>query len=83
MKDKYTEDHLVAYGYDENLKADLEKAGRSVEEKNDELWILVDGKEDVLALIEMIKDRIGFFEVRMGTMDEMFINIVGEEGRNP
>ena len=58
MKDKYTEDHLVAYGYDENLKADLEKAGRSVEEKNDELWILVDGKEDVLALIEMIKDRI-------------------------
>ena len=83
MKDKYTEDHLVAYGYDENLKADLEKAGRSVEEKNDELWILVDGKEDVLALIEMIKDRIGFFEVRMGTMDEMFINIFGEEGRNP
>lgn len=83
MKDKYTEDHLVAYGYDENLKADLEKAGRSVEEKNDELWILVDGKEDVLALIEMIKDRIEFFEVRMGTMDEMFINIVGEEGRNP
>lgn len=83
MKDKYTEDHLVAYGYDENLKADLEKAGRSVEEKNDELWILVDGKEDVLALIEMIKDRIRFFEVRMGTMDEMFINIVGEEGRNP
>ena len=82
MKDKYTEDHLVAYGYDENLKADLEKAGRSVEEKNDELWILVDGKEDVLALIEMIKDRIGFFEVRMGTMDEMFINIVGEEGKN-
>ena len=83
MKDKYTEDHLVAYGYDENLKADLEKAGRSVEEKNDELWILVDGKEDVLALIEKIKNRIEFFEVRMGTMDEMFINIVGEEGRNP
>ena len=43
----------------------------------------MDGKEDVLTLIEMIKDRIGFFEVRMGTMDEMFINIVGEEGRNP
>ena len=83
MKDKYTEDHMIAYGYDGELKADLEKAGRSVEEKNDELWILVDGKEDVLALIEMIKDRIGFFEVRMGTMDEMFINIVGEEGRNP
>ena len=83
MKDKYTEDHLIAYGYDENLKADLEKAGRSVKEKNDELWILVDGKEEVLALIEMIKDRIRFFEVRMGTMDEMFIHIVGEEGRNP
>lgn len=83
MKDKYTEDHLVAYGYDENLKADLEKAGRSVKEKNDELWILVEGKEDVLRLIDQIKDRIGFFEVRMGTMDEMFINIVGEEGKNP
>lgn len=82
MKDKYTEDHLVAYGYDDGLKADLEKAGRSFKEKNDELWILVDGKEDVLGLIDMIKDRIGFFEVRMGTMDEMFINIVGEEGRN-
>ena len=83
MKDKYTEDHLVAYGYDGTLKADLEKAGRSVKEKNDELWIRVDGKEDVLALINEIKDRIEFFEVRMGTMDEMFINIVGEEGRNP
>ena len=48
-----------------------------------ELWIRVDGKEDVLGLIGRIKDRIGFFEVRMGTMDEMFINIVGEEGKNP
>ena len=36
-------------------------------------------KEDVLRLIDAIKDRVGFFEVRMGTMDEMFINIVGEE----
>jgi len=82
MKDKYTEDHMVAYGYDGELKADLEKAGRSVEERNDELWIRVDGKDDVLGLINGIKDRIGFFEVRMGTMDEMFINIVGEEGKN-
>ena len=83
MKDKYTEDHMIAYGYDSELKADLEKAGRSVEERNDELWIRVEGKEDVLGLIGKIKDRIGFFEVRMGTMDEMFINIVGEEGKNP
>lgn len=83
MKGKYTEDHMIAYGYDDALKADLENAGRSVEERNDELWIRVEGKEDVLGLIEKIKNRIGFFEVRMGTMDEMFINIVGEEGRNP
>ena len=54
-----------------------------MEERNDELWIRVEGKEDVLGLIGKIKDRIEFFEVRMGTMDEMFINIVGEEGRNP
>ena len=83
MKGKYTEDHMIAYGYDDALKADLENAGRSVEERNDELWIRVEGKEDVLGLIEKIKNRIEFFEVRMGTMDEMFINIVGEEGRNP
>ena len=83
MKDKYTEDHMVAYGYDDALKADLEKAGRSVEQRNDELWIRVDGKDDVLGLIGQIKDRIANFEVRMGTMDEMFINIVGEEGKNP
>ncbi|MBQ9064504.1 MAG: ABC transporter ATP-binding protein [Blautia sp.] len=79
LKDKYTEDHFIAYGYDAALKAQLEQAGRKVVEKNDELWIRVDGKEDVLAMIAAIKDRIGNFEVRMGTMDEMFINIVGEE----
>lgn len=82
MKEKYTEDHLVAYGYDDSLKADLEKEGRKAEERNDELWIRVDGKDDVLGLISRIKDRIANFEVRMGTMDEMFINIVGEEGKN-
>ncbi|HCU33856.1 MAG TPA: ABC transporter [Ruminococcaceae bacterium] len=79
LKEKYTEDHFVAYGYDGALKADLEKAGRKVTEKNDELWIRVDGKNDVLGLLDQIKDRVGNFEVRMGTMDEMFINIVGEE----
>jgi hypothetical protein len=50
-----------------------------VTEKNDELWIRVDGKNDILGLLDRIEDRIGNFEVRMGTMDEMFINIVGEE----
>ena len=32
----------------------------------------------VLGLIDLIKDRISFFEVKMGTMDEMFLNIIGE-----
>ena len=45
LKEKYTEDHLVAYGYDASLKAQLVRVGRKVTEKNDELWIRVDGKK--------------------------------------
>jgi multidrug/hemolysin transport system ATP-binding protein len=78
LKQKYTKDHLFAYGAKEDLSGILSKNGYEFEQVSDAWKIRVEGMQMVLDLIGLIKDRIGFFEVKMGTMDEMFLNIIGE-----
>ena len=78
LKQKYTRDHLIAYGAKEDLAPLLSKHGYVFEKSADAWKILVTDMQMVLGLIDLIKDRISFFEVKMGTMDEMFLNIIGE-----
>ncbi len=78
LKQKYTRDHLIAYGANEELAPLLQEKGYEFEKVADTWRIRVDDMQSVLTLIELIKDRITFFEVKMGTMDEMFLNIIGE-----
>lgn len=78
LKQKYTRDHLIAYGAKEDLAPLLIKNGYTFEKTADAWRILVTDMQMVLGLIDLIKDKISFFEVKMGTMDEMFLNIIGE-----
>lgn len=80
LKEKYTRDHLIAYGWDNQLASILDRNGYTERELRtaDELWIRVSGMQNVLNLIDLIRNHISNFEVKMGTMDEMFINIVGD-----
>ena len=78
LKEKYTRDHLIAYGAKMDLAPLLSAHGYTFEKGADTWRIRVEDIQSVLKLIDLIKEHIRFFEVKMGTMDEMFLNIIGE-----
>jgi len=45
----------------------------------DQYIVILDDTEDALELIDLIRDNIKQFEVVKGTMDDVFINVIGGE----
>lgn len=79
LKERYTKNHLILYGIDDKTNRYLDEHHLEHEQKVDAIWIPIEGKEHVIGLINDMQDLYKNFEVKMGTMDEMFINIIGRE----
>lgn len=61
------------------LVESIEKIKRSYEKIADQYIIVVEDTEDSIYLINLLKDNIKQFEVLKGTMDDVFINVIGGE----
>ena len=80
LKEKFSFDRIKVVPFDkESFKKELEKIGRSFEKIADQFIITVNDTKDTLSLIEQIKDHIKQFEVVKGSMDDVFINVVGKD----
>lgn len=79
LKSKYTKDHLLLYGADENAFLYLKSNDIAYELRNDVIHIPVYDMESTISLIEAFREHIESFEVKKGDMDEMFLNIIGKE----
>jgi len=80
LKDKYSFDRLKIVPHDKaKLVKSIEEIKRSYEKVADQYIIVVEDTEDSIYLINLLKDNIKQFEVLKGTMDDVFINVIGGE----
>lgn len=78
LKAKYSHDRLKVVPKDkERLVETLEQAKRAFQKVADQYIMLVKDADDAIDLIETLKDNIKQFEVIKGTMDDVFINVIG------
>jgi multidrug/hemolysin transport system ATP-binding protein len=78
LKEKYSYDRLKIVPIDkQKLVGALKKIDRSYEKIADQYIIVVEDAKDAIYLIELLKPNIRQFEVLKGTMDDVFINVVG------
>lgn len=82
LRKKYTKTHVVMYNTDEKLADDLKAKGQNAEQQDNTVTVSMDVEADALTLLEMLKGRFGKFEVKMGTMDEMFVHLVALEEKH-
>lgn len=82
LKNQYTSDILRFVAADE-AKAIHTLAGFSVDyqQENGEFKISLDQTIDALPLLEALKDNLNSFQVVNGSMDDVFIQIIGKEMR--
>ncbi|MCR3905568.1 MAG: ABC transporter ATP-binding protein [Tenericutes bacterium] len=80
LKDKYSYDRLKVVPHDKKrLTADLDALKRSYVKVSSEYVITIEDAKDAIDLINVIKDNIKQFEVIKGSMDDVFINVIGGE----
>ena len=78
LKERYCTDYIRAFPKDaEAFERILGDAG--IEHTSDKGIFIIPVKDtiDSIPIIERIKDHLESFEIRMGTLDEAFINIIG------
>ncbi len=80
LKEKYSKDFfkLVPKNRDD-LEAYLNKTKRIFSRVADQYYVEINDTKDTLELISDIKDNIKTFEVIKGTLDDVFVNVVGEQ----
>lgn len=80
LKEKYSKDFfkLVPKNKDD-LEAYLNKTKRIFSTVADQYYVEINDTKDTLELISDIKDNINTFEVIKGTLDDVFVNVVGEQ----
>ena len=80
LKEKYSIDFfkLVPKNRDD-LEAYLNKTKRIFSTVADQYYVEINDTKDTLELISDIKDNINTFEVIKGTLDDVFVNVVGEQ----
>ena len=80
LKEKYSKDFfkLVPKNRDD-LEAYLNKTNRIFSRVADQYYVEINDTKDTLELISDIKDNIKTFEVIKGTLDDVFVNVVGEQ----
>ncbi len=78
LKDEYSHDRIKIVPYDKaQLVQQLQRLNRAYERIADQFVIEVLDAKDAISIIEDIKDNIKQFEVVSGTMDDVFLNVVG------
>jgi len=81
LKDEFSYDRVkIVPRNREKLLKTLNELNREYEKIADQYIIQVNDPKDSIGLIEVLKDNIKQYEVLMGTMDDVFINVIG--GRN-
>jgi multidrug/hemolysin transport system ATP-binding protein len=80
LKQKYSYDRLKVVPIDKKIMVDfLSTIQRPYEKIADQYIMAVEDAKDAISLINQMKDNIKQFEVLKGTMDDVFINVVGGE----
>ena len=79
LKEKYTSTHVLLYGTDPALLDELRKEGLEAGQTDAYIKVTMDKKEDIIAFLQKYQSRFESFEVEMGTMDDMFIDLVERE----
>lgn len=80
LKEEFSSDRLVIVPKDaSSLKLRLECASIQYTVSRDVFTIQLGSTSEAIPLIDMLKEDIASFEVRMGTLDEAFIAITGGE----
>src|SRR5690554_4248126 len=80
LKNEYSKDYfkLIPHNKEELLKY-LKDNERVYEKIADQYYIEINSSKDAINLVLDIKDNIKTFEVTKGTLDDVFINVVGEQ----
>jgi len=80
LREKYCSDNMVLVPLDmEKLCSALDSSGTPYTVVKDIVHMDIQNTMDALPIIESVKGLISSFEVRMGTLDDAFINITGGE----
>ena len=79
LKNRYTQDRVLLYNVKPEIYEYLAHKRICYELNSEGMSIPIKDKEEAINLIYELKDLYGFFEVRKGTMDDMFLNVLKEE----
>jgi multidrug/hemolysin transport system ATP-binding protein len=80
LKEAYSFDRLKVVPFDrEKLIKTLETLKKTYQKIADQYIITVEDTKDTLEVIDKMRDNIKQFEVIKGTMDDVFINVIGGE----
>lgn len=80
LREKYCSDNMVLVPLNmEKLCSALDSSGTPYTVVKDVVHMDIQNTMDALPIIESVKGLISSFEVRMGTLDDAFINITGGE----
>lgn len=80
LKEKYSKDLLKIVPYDKQKLIDcLTKENIEFHKVSDTYIISIEDSKESLKIIDQVRDNIKSFEVIKGTMDDVFINVIGGE----
>lgn len=80
LKDEYSYDRLKIVAKDKKLLMEtLEKMNKPYEKIADQFIIIVNDAEEAITMINQLRDNIAQFEMVKGTMDDVFIQVIGGE----
>ena len=83
LKETYSFDRFKVVPFDkEKVKRRFKKMMRTYEKIADQFILTVKDTKETLDLIRDLKDNIKQLEVVKGSMDDVFINVIGKEHAN-
>jgi multidrug/hemolysin transport system ATP-binding protein len=78
LKDKYSQDRLKIVPHDKQKMRDfLDSNKRFYQKIADQFVIPVEDSQEAIKIIDLIRDNILQFEMIQGTMDDVFIEVIG------
>lgn len=80
LKEKFSFDRFKVVAIDKKkMRETLDKMHRGYEKIADQFILTVEDTKDTLDLLDALRDNIKQFEVVKGSMDDVFINVVGKD----
>ncbi len=80
LKDEYSYDRLKIVAKDKKALIDaLEKMNKPYEKIADQFIMIVSDAEEAITMINQLRENIAQFEMVKGTMDDVFIQVIGGE----